>query len=142
MTSQTTTADGLTGRNVPLEAMPFNQAIGLRWAMASLFLDIIETLVLAEIIFFDSWRSGLGEGWGLLEYYWVVMIGATIFQAIGIGLVTQLGWYRIGGVLQIIASTTQVIKVDGLIGVVGGMKAYRYGKAKAAGETVPQPNTQ
>lgn len=140
MTTETSDTKDTALGSVPEQSIPFNQAIGLRWAIASLFLDIIETLVLAEIIFFDSWRSGLGEGWGILEYYWIVMIGATIFQAIGIGLVTKLGWYRTGGVLQIIASATQLIKVDGIIGVIGGLRAYRYGKARAAGEPVPEPN--
>lgn len=118
---------------------PSNKAIGLPWAFASLFLDIIEVLVLSEIIFFDSFRSGLGQGWGLLEYYLMVMIGATIGQAIGIYMVSKLHWYRVGGIFQIIASSTQLIKVDGIIGVIGGLKAWRYGNALAKGE-LPTPS--
>ena len=115
----------------PEDASPTSKALGLPWAMASLFLDIIEVLVLSEIIFFDAFRSGLDRGWGILEYYLMVMIGATIGQAIGIWMVSQLRWYRVGGILQITASTTQLIKVDGIIGVIGGLKAWRYGKALA-----------
>lgn len=121
-----------------IEAIPSNKTIGLPWAFASLFLDIIEVLVLSEIIFFDSFRSGLGQGWGLLEYYLMVMIGATIGQAIGIYMVSKLHWYRIGGIFQMIASSTQLIKVDGIIGVIGGLKAWRYGNALAKGE-LPMP---
>ena len=124
----------------PINEPPSNKTIGLPWAFASLFLDIIEVLVLSEIIFFDSFRSGLGEGWGLLEYYLMVMIGATIGQAIGIFMVSKLHWYRVGGILQIIASSTQLIKVDGIIGVVGGLKAWRYGNALATRQQ--GPNTE
>ncbi len=116
----------------PGDTSPASKAVGLPWAVASLCLDIIEVLVLSEIIFFDSFRSGLDRGWGILEYYLMVMIGATIGQAIGIWMVSQKHWYRVGGMLQIIASTTQLIKVDGIIGVIGGLKAWRYGKALAA----------
>jgi len=118
----------------PIDDTPSNKTIGLTWAFASLFLDIIEVLVLSEIIFFDSFRSGLGQGWGLLEYYLMVMIGATIGQAIGIYMVSKLHWYRIGGIFQIVASSTQLIKVDGIIGVIGGLKAWRYGNALAKGQ--------
>lgn len=123
--ARTQTIDGV-------DDSPSNKTIGLPWAFASLFLDIIEVLVLSEIIFFDSFRSGLGEGWGLLEYYLMVMIGATIVQAIGIFFVSKLHWYRVGGLLQITVSSTQLIKIDGIIGVIGGLKAWRYGTALAA----------
>ena len=44
----------------------------------------------------------------------------------------RTGRYRAGGTLQIIAALVHVPKVEGLIGVVGGVKALGYPAARAA----------
>ena len=49
----------------------------------------------------------------------------TLLQLVGILLVAA-GRYRVGGVLQIVASAVHALDLIGLVGVVGGIKAYRY----------------
>jgi hypothetical protein len=49
----------------------------------------------------------------------------TVLQLAGI-LLVWAGHYRVGGVLQICASAVHVLDVMGLLGIVGGMRAYRY----------------
>jgi hypothetical protein len=99
---------------------------GIPWAIASFVLDVIEVIVLLHIIVFDKPANGLSGNWGILEYYFAFTVAATAVQAIGL-LMASKGWYRIGGLLQIVSSGTQVIKIDGIVGVIGGVKAYRYG---------------
>ncbi len=110
-------------KNVDSEFKP--PSTGLSWAIASLALDILEVVVLAEIIFFDKPRAEIGQGLGALEIYFIITVAGTIGQAIGVYLVTR-GFYHIGGIFQIVSSSTQVIKLDGIIGVIGGIKAYRF----------------
>ncbi len=102
-------------------AQPSN---GLVWGVVSLVLDLVEILVLVEIIFFDQARTGLHGSFNFLEIYFVVTLFATIGQGIGVVMVTRQ-WYRIGGIFQIVSSALQVIKIDGIFGVIGGLKAYR-----------------
>ena len=54
----------------------------------------------------------------------------ALLQAAGIFLVVK-GRYRVGGALQIAASCLHVLKGEGLIGVVGGLKARAHGRADA-----------
>lgn len=99
---------------------------GLAWALVSLALDIMEVLVLVEVIFFDKARIGaVDDGLGFLEIYFIITLAAAVGQGLGVLLVAR-GLYRVGGMLQIVSSSTQVIKLDGIVGVVGGIKAWRY----------------
>lgn len=98
---------------------------GLVWAFISLALDLLEVVVLIEILYFDRPGFQTGAGFGLLHLYFYIMLLATAGQAAGVALVAR-SWYRLGGALQIVASAVQVFKVDGIIGVVGGVKAWRY----------------
>ncbi len=93
--------------------------------MVSFALDLVELVVLVEILFFDKVAFGGPEGFGLLHGYFIVMVCATTAQGMGVLLVTR-GWFRLGGGLQIVASAAQVFKIDGVIGIVGGVKAWRY----------------
>lgn len=97
---------------------------GLVWGIFSFVLDLVEIMVLIEIIFFDQARTGLQGSFNFLEIYFVVTLLATIGQGIGVVMVAK-GWYRSGGIFQIVSSALQVIKIDGIFGVVGGIKAYQ-----------------
>lgn len=98
---------------------------GVVWALVSLALDLLEVVVLIEILYFDKPAFQAGSGSGLLHVYFYIMLAATAGQAAGVALVAR-SWYRLGGAFQIVASAVQVFKVDGIIGVVGGVKAWRY----------------
>jgi hypothetical protein len=52
-------------------------------------------------------------------------------QVAGIVLVLR-GQYRLGGLVQIVSSAIHVLKGEGFIGVIGGMRARAY-----ASESVP-----
>jgi len=108
----------------PVSALP-PASNGLVWALISFVLDLIEVVVLIEILFFDKPALSGDNGTGLLHIYFAVMLAATIGQGLGVLLVTR-GWYRSGGAMQVVSSAVQVFKVDGIIGVVGGVKAWRY----------------
>jgi len=90
-----------------------------------LVLQLAESLVLMEVIFHDRPRTGLDSEWGLLDLYFAAIIATVTLQSLGI-LLVWLGRYRAGGVLQIIASAPHVVKLEGLIGIIGGLLAYRY----------------
>ncbi len=49
----------------------------------------------------------------------------ALLQFVGILLVAA-GRYRVGGALQVAASGLHALDLIGIIGVVGGIKAYRY----------------
>jgi hypothetical protein len=55
----------------------------------------------------------------------VVAIATWFGQLIGVVLVA-LGRYRTGGVMQICASALHVIELFGIIGILGGLRAYHY----------------
>jgi len=93
--------------------------------MVSFALDLVELVVLVEILFFDKAAFSASPDFGLLHWYFIVMVCATSAQGTGVLLVTR-GWFRLGGGLQIVASAAQVFKIDGVIGIVGGVKAWRY----------------
>lgn len=98
---------------------------GVIWGLVSLALDLLEVIVLVEILYFDKAAFRGDGGSGLLQVYFYIMLAATAGQAAGVALAAR-SWYRLGGALQIVASAVQVFKVDGIIGVVGGVKAWRY----------------
>ena len=106
-------------------SVPPSTSNGLVWALISFVLDLIEVVVLIEILLFDKPALGGDAGVGILHIYFGVMLAATIGQGLGVLLVTR-GWYRAGGAMQIVSSAVQVFKIDGIIGVVGGVKAWRY----------------
>jgi hypothetical protein len=88
-------------------------------------------LVLVQIVFFDKLDLGVPFHWGFLEIYLVATLFMSLGQLAGIALVKR-GYYLLGGYLQIISSGGQVLKVDGIFGVVGGLKALRYGRSLTA----------
>lgn len=49
----------------------------------------------------------------------------ALLQFAGI-LLVMAGHYRVGGVLQIVASAVHALELIGLIGIFGGLAAYRY----------------
>ena len=80
--------------------------------------------MLTEIVFFDKPSAGFAWRWGLLESYFLLTVLASLGQAAGVLLVVG-GRYRAGGWLQLVSSGIQVWKVDGIPGIVGGMRALR-----------------
>ena len=86
-------------------------------------LDFVEWIGLIHIIFIDLQKNHL-TGQLVKLYFWVVTVSLVV-QLLGT-LLAALGWYRVGGVLQIASSSIHVVKGEGLIGVIGGLKAYRY----------------
>jgi len=117
---------------VPATSGARSASNGLVWAMISLALDLIEVVVLVEIVFFDKPAFNGAVSFGFLHVYLVMMVAATIGQGLGVLSVAH-GWYRVGGAMQIVASAVQVFKVDGIIGVVGGVKAWRYADGRQQG---------
>lgn len=59
-----------------------------------------------------------------------------ILQIVGILLVLA-GHYRVGGILQIVASAAHVIDGFGVLGVIGGTNAMRHAKLES---TEPPPS--
>ncbi len=101
---------------------------GLTWAYVMLFLEVLECLMLGEVVFFD--RSP-GSGFGAIGLYFCVVAATVLGQAAGILLVRR-GQYRVGGLVQIVSSAIHVLKGEGLIGVIGGMRARAYARRKEA----------
>ena len=99
------------------------------WSLCCLGLHIIEILVLAEIVYFDRQRSGLNPDASFLEIFFVATIVMTIGFTVGMWM-TARGHYRLGGIVQIIMISPQVLKLDGIVGVIGGIKAIRYAKSR------------
>ena len=96
---------------------------GLSWALSMLGLDFLEWTALVHIVFVELEASHL-HGSLIRLYFWVVTVSMLV-QILGAALV-YFGWYRLGGILQIVSSSIHVFKGEGIIGVVGGVKAYRY----------------
>lgn len=61
------------------------------------------------------------------------LLMAALVQLIGL-LLVKAGHYKAGGALQIIASAGHIIDLIGIIGIYGGLKAYRFTEA---GEAAP-----
>jgi len=102
---------------------------GLVWALSMLGLDVVEWIVLYEIVYVDQ-ASLTSEPGGFLYAYFIVATVCMVVQVVGVVLVA-FGAYRLGGVLQIASSVVHVPKGEGLIGVIGGVKAYRYPRLAA-----------
>ena len=98
---------------------------GLNWAFAMLALEAFECLVLVEVVFFDRPEIGLASGFNAVQLYFVVVAITFLLQIAGIVLVWR-GRYRAGGAFQIASSAIHVLKGEGVVGLIGGLKAYRY----------------
>ena len=90
---------------------------GLMWATLMLFFMLLEIGVLIDIErqYINAMMLFFFAGLGFL----------ALLQFVGILLVAA-GHYRVGGVLQVAASAVHALDLIGMIGVVGGIKAYRY----------------
>jgi len=98
---------------------------GLGWAISMLGLDLVELLALCEVVFGEPHRNpSFKPNVLIFVYFWIAVVSMLV-QAIGTYLVTK-GRYRAGGLLQIIGNSVQVPKGDGLIGLIGGILAYKY----------------
>ncbi|HUG90418.1 MAG TPA: hypothetical protein VML55_06275 [Planctomycetaceae bacterium] len=98
---------------------------GLKWAFTMFGLDLVEMLTLIQILFHDQPRSSLPDTWGWLEVYFIICTVSFVMQFAGI-LVVQFGWYRTGGAIQIAACVPHLPKGEGLIGLIGGLKAWNF----------------
>jgi uncharacterized membrane protein len=97
---------------------------GLTWARVMLFLEVLECLMLVEVVFFDR---APGSGFGAIGLYFCAVVATVLGQVAGIVLVRR-GQYRVGGLVQIVSSAIHVLKGEGLIGVIGGMRARAYAR--------------
>jgi hypothetical protein len=89
-----------------------------------LALEVLECLVLVEVMFFDR---APGSGFGAIGIYFCAVLATVVGQVAGILLVRR-GRYRLGGLVQIASSAIHVLKGEGLIGVIGGMRARAYAR--------------
>lgn len=96
---------------------------GLAWAVSMLGLDFLEWMALFHIVFIELDANHLSGS--LIRIYFWITSASLLVQTAGAVLVV-FGWYRLGGILQIVSSSIHVFKGEGIIGVVGGVKAYRY----------------
>jgi hypothetical protein len=100
---------------------------GLGWAYAMLLFMVLECLVVAEVEFFDRPAH---TGVGALEIYFFVVLATMLGQVVGIVLVLR-SQYRLGGLVQIVSSAIHVLKGEGFVGVIGGMRARAYASEAA-----------
>lgn len=117
--------DELDPANSDDETRPEIPTTGLSWALSMLGLDLIEWLVLFHIIYFD--HPDPERISSAIWFLFVISSSCMILQLAGVALVA-LGYYRLGGVVQIASSVPHLIKLEGAIGIIGGQKAYRYGE--------------
>jgi hypothetical protein len=97
---------------------------GLIWAQVMIALMILECLVLIEVIFYDSEPGALSRN-PYLKLYFIATIVTSVLQFVGI-LMVKTGHYKWGGIVQIAASAMHALEIEGIIGLVGGVKAYMY----------------
>ena len=90
---------------------------GLMWAILMLFFMLFEIG-----IFIDIERQYINA---MMLLFFAGLGFLALLQLVGILLVAA-GRYRVGGVLQVAASVVHALELIGFIGVVGGIKAYRY----------------
>ena len=97
---------------------------GYLWSIPMFVLMLVECLVLIEVVFSDFTEESILEDtfWAI---YFYVSIFTCVLQLAGILLVKK-NWFRTGGIVQIAASSLHVLKLEGLIGIMGGMQAYNY----------------
>ena len=90
---------------------------GLIWAILMLVFMLFEIGILVDIE-----RQYVNASMAL---FFAGLGALALLQLVGILLVAA-GRYRVGGVVQIVASAVHAVDLIGLIGVAGGIKAYRY----------------
>ncbi len=80
--------------------------------------------MLIEVVNSDFTEDAILEDtfWAL---YFYASISTCVLQLMGILLVKK-NWFRLGGILQIAASSLHVLKLEGIIGIIGGLQAYNY----------------
>lgn len=98
-----------------------SKGIILSWTMLILF--IVEWLVVYEGVSGEI-REGIRRV-TLAQMYFIVLSFSLLLQSTGIFLVRR-EYYKLGGVLQIIASFPHAFVLDGIIGLLGGYDAYTY----------------
>ncbi len=98
-------------------SMTVTPSKGFAFSISMLVFMLIEIGVLADIErqYINTMILLLFAGLGFL----------ALLQFAGILLVTA-GHYRVGGVLQIVASAVHALELIGLLGIFGGLAAYRY----------------
>ena len=101
---------------------------GLGWAVAMLALMAIEWLVLLHVLGFDVPQAEWQAGGGFVEVYFWACTVTLLLQIAGVALVLRAR-YRWGGLLQIAACLLHLPKGEGLLGLLGGVKAFRYGRS-------------
>jgi hypothetical protein len=105
--------------------MSWDFSKGLVWALSMLGLDLVEFLVLLEVVFSDFQLNAWASDSSFIRPYFYLSTLSFVVQLLGVALVA-VGWCRLGGILQIISSSVHVPKGEGVIGVIGGIQAYRY----------------
>ena len=90
---------------------------GLAFSIAMLVFMLIEIGVLADIE-----RQYIST---MMLFFFAGLGFLALLQVAGILLGTA-GHYRVGGVIQLIASAVHALDLIGLIGIFGGLAAYRY----------------
>lgn len=93
-----------------------------------LALQVTECLVLIHILRYDLPRTELSAGGGIVEIYFWACTVTLLFQVTGVLLVLQER-YRTGGIFQIASCLLHLPKGEGILGLIGGVKAIRYGRA-------------
>ena len=101
---------------------------GLPWAWIMFGIMSLEFLVLAEVLFSDRTKESWASGGNVVMLLFAISGLTLILQGIGIALVLQ-GKTRLGGTIQMAASAVHVVKLDGVIGLYGGLLARRSGEA-------------
>ena len=104
---------------------------GTGWAVTMLAIELFEIAMLVEILFVDGDAVSSGGANRFLWIYFYLLIASSVVELAGIVLV-KLGSYRLGGFLQIASSVPHVPKGDGIIGIIGGLKAWRFGQRREA----------
>jgi len=116
---------------------------GLRWAFSQLGLDVVELAALLHIMVYDRAHSVVAHDgrFDFFELYLTIIIACCVLQFLGIFLV-NVKYYRLGGIVQILASAPNVVKGEGLIGVIGGIKAYNYPRTLRDADSNAAPSVQ
>jgi hypothetical protein len=115
--------------------MPARPSRGFKFAIPMLIFMIMEIGV-----FIDAWLVGSRIN-KYVVWYFALKIVLCLVQATGIWLVAR-GAYQAGGTLQIAASAVHLVELVGLVGIYGGLQAYRYPErlteqVAASGPAVP-----
>jgi len=93
-----------------------------------LVLQVVECLVLIQVLLYDLPRMEVSAGGGIVElYFWACSV-TVLLQVAGILLVLR-EHYRTGGVLQIASCVLHLPKGEGILGLMGGINAFRYGRS-------------